>query len=284
MRYYITIFLMILSLTACAQSYEPVLKSDSTSWISYHRELEFTLKDLAYVRTINDASFLYFAYGIDYWFNPTLVGTLREDDGRLWITYTNDPDNEILLVDMSLEVGDVFVFDEYNSITGTVVEVRHENGRKVIVFDRLSYNWYQEPIMFIEGFGRNIMPWEQYADWDNNYQSCKYDGHELAYSTPNEHFVDCEIISEAADEYYENLQDFDIYPNPVKNDLVVSAKNNSDKPYDVLIFNMDGIVCKAAFGMERTTILPLNELNDGVYLVVIKSDNKEWHTIISIAK
>ena len=65
---------------------------------------------------------------------------------------------------------------------------------------------------------------------------------------------------------------------------MVSAKNNSDKPYDVLIFNMDGVVCKAAFGMERTTILPLNELNAGVYLVVIKSHNKKWYEIISIVK
>ena len=76
-----------------AQNYEKVLKTDSTSWISYHRELESSIKDLAFVKSINDTNYLYFAFGIDYSYDPSFVGTLREDDGRLWITYADNPDN-----------------------------------------------------------------------------------------------------------------------------------------------------------------------------------------------
>lgn len=204
--------------------YESVLKADSTSWISYHRELEFTMKDLAYVKNANGTNCLVFVFGYGYGTyigESSLVGTLREEDGRLWITYTEDPDNEFLLMDMNLEVGDEFVFSAY--YTGTVVEVRYEDGRKIIVFDRPSYNWYQEPIMFIEGVGRNIMTFDRYGDWDRNYQPCKYDGSEWAYSTPNHHFTDCEIETVSVDENGEDAGRVEIHPNPTDGQVDISG-------------------------------------------------------------
>ena len=255
-----------------AQIYEKVLKVDSTSWITYHRELEYTMKDLAYCKSINGTNYLCFAFGFD-WSYPSLVGTLREDDGRLWVTYTDDPDNEVLIMDMNLEIGDKFVFDAYNNIIGTVVEVRHENGRKIIVFDRPSYNWYQEPIMFIEGVGRTIMPWEQYGDWNKNYLSCKFDGQELAYSTPNEHFRDCDIITEGTDEFSKDNH-LDVFPNPATD--ILSIVTYDANCHSVEIFSLDGRLVKAQ--SANFDAIDISSLAPGLYVIKVRmKDGREYN-------
>ena len=260
-----------------AQTYENVLKADSTSWISWHRELEYTMKDLAYVKNVNGINYLYFAFAFDDpgFFYPNLVGTLRESDGQLWITYTNDPGNEYLIMDMNLEVGDEFVFDSFN-YTGTVVETRYENGRKIIVFDRPSYNWYREPIMFIEGVGRNIMSWEQYGDWDYSYQSCKYDSQELVYSTQNTHFRDCEIITDFTYEHLGDNQGIEVYPNPIKNTVNIAFPDGAGCQ-SVEIYAIDGRLVKQ-HGFNLGTI-DVSGLNSGVYVMKVRSgDGKEFYT------
>ena len=145
-----------------AQTYENVLKADSTSWISWHRELEYTMRHVIFVKQTNGIYNLYISTSLGNYTDTYFVGTLREDDGRLWITYQDLPNNEYLLMDMNLEVGDEFAFDIYNNNVGTVSEIRYENGRKIIVFDRVSNKWYQENLMFVEGIGRNIIGFLHY--------------------------------------------------------------------------------------------------------------------------
>ena len=267
-----------------AQTYENVLKADSTSWISWHRELEYTMKDLAYVKNVNGINYLYFAFAFDDpgFFYPNLVGTLRESDGQLWITYTNDPGNEYLIMDMNLEVGDEFVFDSFN-YTGTVVETRYENGRKIIVFDRPSYNWYREPIMFIEGVGRNIMSWEQYGDWDYSYQYCKYDSQELVYSTQNTHFRDCEIITDYTDEHLVGNQDIEVYPNPAKSEVVINI-NNNEELFTIQVFNVNGALVKSMTSNVEKTVIPINDILSGTYIIKVTTHEQELYKEFLISK
>ena len=248
-----------------AQNYEKVLKTDSTSWISYHRELESSIKDLAFVKSINDTNYLYFAFGIDYSYDPSFVGTLREDDGRLWITYADNPDNEYLLMDMNLEVGDEFVFDEENNITGTVVEVVYENGRKIVVFDRVSYRWFQEPCMFIEGVGRNIMGFQQFDDYDRSYQSCKYDDQEIAYSTTNTHFMECEFVTDVVNENAKDVNQIEIYPNPANGKVIIEGIEAAE----VQIYNAIGQCMASVTGKGEPLTIDISNLPAGVYFVNI---------------
>ncbi len=278
MKKLFTIFAILFGM-ACgnlqAQTYENVLKADSTSWISWHRELEYTMKDLAYVKNIYGINYLYFTFAFDYpgLSYPFLVGTLRETDGQLWITYADDPNNEYLIMDMNLEVGDEFVFNPYN-YTGTVVETRYENGRKIIVFDRPSYNWYREPIMFIEGVGRNIMSWEQYGDWDYSYQSCKYDSQELVYSTQNTHFRDCEIITDYTDEHLVGNQDIEVYPNPAQNTVSITFSDGIDCQ-SVEIYALDGRMLKSQISNLET--VDVSKLNAGIYILKVNmADGREF--------
>ena len=279
---FMMLFETIGSLDLHSQNYEKVLKADSTAWITYHRELEGIMKDLAYVKNINDVNYLYYICGVDFLTESYLIGTLREEDGRLWITYCEDPDNETLLMDMNLEVGDEFVFDEWNNVSAIVNEVKFENGRKTIIFNRTSFKWFGEPFMFIEGMGRNIMGYFQYDDYDQSYQSCKFDEQDLAYSTANTHFSDCEYVTDAVNEYSDEIQKIEVYPNPANKDVTLSYLLEKDANVELIITDMLGneirhIHCSKRSKGNHDEIIDISNLTPGIYILKVRTtDGKEY--------
>lgn len=246
------------------QGYENVLKTDSTTWILYHGELEYYMKDLVYVLKKNDTNYLYFWAGYEFLPYVDFVGTVREENGHLWFAYKEDTNNEVLVMDMNLEVGDEFVFDEQNNIIATVSEIRYENGRKIIVFDKTVYHWFNEPLMFVEGVGRNILGFPLFNDFDRSYQACKFDGQEQVYSTSNPHFENCELITTFVNDYtdYSSLK---IYPNPAKNDFKINP-DDLQQPYVVNIFNSNGVLVKTLNGVGETLVFS-EQLENGLYLL-----------------
>lgn len=279
------LFLLLLAVVSKVEiraqniTYEKILKTDSTSWVSYHRELFGPMKDCAYVKNSGDSHLLYIIYGIGYLTEEYFVGNLREEDGRLWITYSENPDNEYLLMDMNLEVGDEFVFDMDNNITANVSEIRYENDRKIIVFDQTSVFWFDEPFMFIEGVGRNIMTFDRYGGPDRHYQSCKYDDQELVFSTSNLHFENCEYQTTSVDNFSDNS--LMIYPNPAKDFFTVSL-NNSHEPFVINIFNSNGALVKTAQGYCDKTKITSEQLENGLYLLEVIYCNQLIHKKIII--
>lgn len=273
------LLLIVMAGPVRAQKYENVLKTDLTSWIMYHGELEYYMKDRAYVQNTNGTNNLYYWGGYEFLTYIDFVGTVREEDGRLWITYADNPNNEILYIDMNLEVGDEFAFTAY--YTGTVVEIRYENGRKIIVFDRPSINWFQEPMMFIEGIGRNFMTFGWYCSWDYCYQSCKFDNQELAYSTGNSHFENCELLTTSVNDFT-NHSSLEIYPNPAKNNFKISPEN-LQQPYVVNIFNSNGVLVKTIQGVGETFVSS-EQLENGLYLLEIICHDKIHNEKIIINK
>ena len=272
---FVTIILLLMTMmgTGTAQNYESVIKSDFTSWTLYHGELEYYMKDLAYVQHIDDTYCLYFWAGYEYLTYIDFVGTIREENGRLWITYAEYPNDEILYMDMNLEVGDEFVFNNY--YTGVVTEILYINKRKIIVFDRPSLNWFREPIMFIEGIGRNIMSFGWYDNWDFGYQCCKHDGSELAYSTSNPHFENCELLTASVGDF-SNHNTLEIYPNPTKDSFTVSL-NDSQEPYVINIFNCNGVLVKTVQTYCDKTTIGTEQFEAGLYLLEIVYQQQILH-------
>jgi hypothetical protein len=91
---------------------------------------------------------------------PELLGFLRanETNSKLWFTNAND--EEQLLIDLDLEIGDVFTFPYEFSLgedSGTVTDIVEVNGRKEIVFDTRGGGCLigpdEGPVRFIEGIG-----------------------------------------------------------------------------------------------------------------------------------
>ena len=92
---------------------------------------------------INGTSY-YKTNGGDYYYSDLYYREDRET-GRLY-QYVEEYDTEVLICDMSLNVGDTFHFPyeldyyteytyDWEPIIGTVTDVRYEDGKKIIEFD-----------------------------------------------------------------------------------------------------------------------------------------------------
>ncbi len=255
------LFLLLAAGATKAQNYETILKTDSTSWITCHLELEFRTEGHAYVNN-RDSLLYYDATGdTDYY----CVGRLREDAGRLWITYSEHPSEEILLMDMNLEEGDEFLVTPYR--VAHVVETSYENGRKVIAFDFVSPFWGGEPLKFIEGVGRNYMLFEWYDNIDGDYQSCKYDGDELVYSTANPLFDGCRYDNTSIDEPSREDGIMKVYPNPAHNEVRVCFADSQDLPQEISVLNPWGMIMKTIPVTSGRSILFVEDLCSGVYVI-----------------
>jgi len=91
---------------------------------------------------------------------PELLGFLRvnETNSRLW--FTNGNDEEQLLMDLDLKIGDQFTFPHEfwgGEENGTVTNIVEVNGRKEIIFDTPGGGCLigptEGPVRFIEGIG-----------------------------------------------------------------------------------------------------------------------------------
>ena len=252
------------------QDYEKILKSDSTSWITCHLELETKEEGHAFVNK-RDSLLYYAQYGYpDYYYY--CVGRMREDDGRLWITYSEHPSEEILLMDMNLEEGEDFLVTPYH--VARVVETSYENGRKVIVFDYISPDWGGEPLKFIEGVGRNYMVFGWYGNIDWDYQSCKYDGDELVYSTANPLFDGCRIDNTSIEELSNEDETVEVYPNPASDEVSIRFSCLQETPIEIIVLDLFGKVVKSIPVMSNVASLTVSDLRKGVYGIKVVYQNR----------
>lgn len=259
-----------------AHEYEKVLKNDSTSWTTGHLELEFIAEGFAYIN-VRDSLLYYDAYGSGYYY---CVGRMREEDGKLWITYTEHPTEEILLMDMGLEVGDAFLVAPYH--VSHVVEISHENGRKVIVFDFVSPSWGVEPLKFIEGVGRNYMDFEWGGDIDRSYQSCKFDDGELVYSTANPLYQDCRLINTSVEElFFENV---DVEPAQVTvrtmcdGFVCINFSEALMGVKQIMVFDLMGRAMFFTETINNMLDIDFSEMPSGVYFINVIGNNGRQFT------
>lgn len=262
------LLLLLAAGAAKGQGYENVLKTDSTSWVTCHLELEDKDEGHAYVNK-RDSLLYYAPYGYT---NYYCVGRMREDDGRLWITYSEHPSEEILLMDMNLEEGEDFLVTPYR--VARVVETSYENGRKTILFDFVSPYWGNEPLKFIEGVGRNYMVFEWYGDIDRNYQSCKYDGDELVYSTANPLFDGCRIDNTSIEELSNEDETVEVYPNPASDEVSIRFSCLQETPIEIIVLDLFGKVVKSIPVMSNVASLTVSDLRKGVYGIKVVYQNR----------
>ena len=123
---------------------------------------------------------------------------------------------------------------------------------------------------FIEGVGRNYTIFEWYDDIDKNYQSCKYDGDELVYSTNNPLFEDCKYDNASVGELSDENKVMKIYPNPASEMIHIEGI----EAVEIQVYNALGQVVKTVLG---TNEIDLSGLVEGVYLVRIMDADGENH-------
>lgn len=257
-----------------SQSFQPVIYSDSTSWDLAHHEL-FGI-EMGHLYTVKFPDSLYsklFLYGPMP--DTNYLGEIREDTitGRLW--FKDVYNNEKLIMDMTLSVGDTFQIDPY--LFSTVDSIFYREGRKILQFD-LFTNW-DEPVYFIEGVGPNISVIYPIEFYDYHYAACKYHSDTLVYVNTNDNFNECEPKPIGINDR-PNFLNVIIYPNPASTSLHFEILTGFKAFIEFKIIDSNGrIVMQERISGNENTI-SLKNLISGIYTISMIFNQKHNSQIL----
>ena len=179
---------------------------------------------------------------------------------------------EVLICDMSLKVGDVFVFPlgyEDDTIQSIVKNVEYNDGRKVIEFEDTHISSYTNtlftegvfPITFIDG---NLMWYEELL--------CQYKDGEQVFQHPV--FTKCYYGSVNVEEYESN--NVNVNPTLFSNNETISISSDSEIK-DVKMMDMLGRKIDISLNQtdENSCQISLKERYDSsVYLIIVETKNE----------
>ena len=204
----------------------------------------------------------------------------REDieTGRLY-QYIEEFDIDVLICDMSLNVGDTFHFpDKPNSgwelITGVVADVRYENGKKIIEFDD-EVLWHFEispnhPLTFIEGNFPKLVPTAYLSGY--NELLCQFKDGEQTYHNPD--YDECYYLFAFVEEF--ESSNITIKPTVFSNSETISIKADSEIK-EVKMIDMLGRKVKVSVNQTSHTSCQINinqKCNSGIYLIIVETKNE----------
>ena len=203
-----------------------------------------------------------------------LDGAYRNDDNQVYYCKWNGSsyDDEFLLYDYDLEVGDFFHDDDDHPMQVTeVTTITDLNGvsRKKITF---SFSGLTDVTEFwIEGVGSNrgfmhVGQWE--ADHDSEGEMyhllCYHVDDDVIYVNPE--YNDCDL-----DDIEENTVEnsISIYPNPAK-DVIKILNDNNLNITNVEILDLTG---RTVLSTDKSADINISELPEGQYFVKIYGES-----------
>ena len=203
-----------------------------------------------------------------------LDGAYRNDDNQVYYCKWNGSsyDDEFLLYDYDLEVGDFFHDDDDHPMQVTeVTTITDLNGvsRKKITF---SFSGLTDVTEFwIEGVGSNrgfmhVGQWE--ADHDSEGEMyhllCYHVDNDVIYVNPE--YNDCDL-----DDIEENTVEnsISIYPNPAK-DVIKILNDNNLNITNVEILDLTG---RTVLSTDKSADINISELPEGQYFVKIYGES-----------
>ena len=261
----LALLLMAGGVTMQAQEYESYFGADSTrlnvlqyciDWVTTGY-MEINTADTVHV---NGHDYLHATPRGFFFENVDLYFREETSTGRLYRYFPMIDEEEVLLCDMTLTVGDTFYHIDYWGMAhpSVVESVSFENGRKVIRF-ALPYLPWHDALTFREGIFPNNFPigYLDYYDCENNLL-CEYKDGEQVFENPE--YNTCYIDETSVQE--QDLQHVSLYPNPAKETVLIEGAKASE----VQLYN--------AFGQLVKTVKDSNEINmsglpQGVYLLRI---------------
>ena len=266
-RLYTLVALLVMAggMTMQAQEYESYFGADSTrlnvlqyciDWVTTGY-MEINTADTVHV---NGHDYLHATPRGFFFENVDLYFREETSTGRLYRYFPIIDEEEVLLCDMTLTVGDTFYHIDYWGMAhpSVVESVSFENGRKVIRF-ALPYLPWHDALTFREGIFPNNFPigYLDYYDCENNLL-CEYKDGEQVFENPE--YNTCYIDETSVQE--QDLQHVSLYPNPAKETVLIEGAKASE----VQLYN--------AFGQLVKTVKDSNEINmsglpQGVYLLRI---------------
>ena len=203
-----------------------------------------------------------------------LDGAYRNDDNQVYYCKWNGSsyDDEVLLYDYDLEVGDFFHDDDDHPMQVTeVTTITDLNGvsRKMITF---SFSGLPSDVteFWIEGVGssRGFMHvglWEadHSSDGEMYHLLCYHVDDDVIYVNPE--YNTCDI-----DDVEENMTEkgISIYPNPAK-DIVILQNDNNINISGIEIVDLTGRVVMSTTNIEK---IDISELPEGQYFIKINGE------------
>ena len=220
-----------------------------------------------------------------YWvehYNSTDTIYFREDiqKGRLYLYMKNEEiDNELLLCDMSLKIGDSFttpmfydfMWDEEYYEDIIVNDIKIENGKKIIDF---VYSFDEELVVytFTEGIFPPTMPEISYGE-NNNVLTCQYKDGELAYLSP--YFSEClPKCTMSINDIFDDKA-LTISPTIFSNSETISIESDSEIK-DVNMVDMLGRKMNVSVNNTNGTSCQVNinqKCNSGIYLIIVETQD-----------
>ena len=253
----LALLLMAGGVTMQAQEYESYFGTDSTrlnvlqyciDWVSTGH-MEINTADTVHV---NGHDYLHATPRGFFFENAELYFREETSTGRLYRYFPMIDEEEVLLCDMSLTVGDTFYhIDSWGMAHPSVVEsVSFENGKKVICF-ALPY-----------------LPWHDaldYFDCENNLL-CEYKDGEQVFENPE--YNTCYIDETSVQE--QGQQQVSLCPNPAKGKVIIEGI----QPAEVQVYNALGQLVKTVRGMNE---IDIEGFAEGVYLLRITDADGRSH-------
>lgn len=247
------------------ENFQAVLNVDSVSWNMAKSELFGLIAFEMYCKS-NDN--LIYSYRFINLYEPQyyIDGQFREDTttGQLW--HKNQSNDERLIVDMSLEVGESF--EIFPGVWSTVESVAYRDNRKIIQFEWYSLIW-KENLLFIEGVGRNIGLLHDELD----YVACKYDYDELVYVNQNTNLFDGCVLDPV--KVNENSTDKTVISisSSYTRQVIVRSSNLLSSKTTFTVFNLLGNKVYEYMLSDDTEFINLDFLNSGIYLFMISDED-----------
>ena len=274
-------FLLLITNSADAQ-YQSFFGAVSTSWNvrDYAIMDERTDSMVVVADTIIQAQ----SYKIMHWHveaTHARTSYLREDTtmGRLW--YLEHPDSaEVLAVDMSLNIGDVFTVPAWIPQYSTdyiADSVYYQSGRKVIRLTTQSQ--FPQRLTFFEGIGTD--KGVAYIEYDfavlDPYLLCQYKDGVKTYSNPFYNGA-CQVWGPSGIEEQKPAE-VKVYPNPFTNYLTLKLPYQPQSPTEVTLYNLQGQKIYASQpnsnGSEEIK-LALPAMPAGLYFLRVSSQKQSY--------
>lgn len=254
-------------------SYHPILTGNVCRWSVPRMDLSGCWLDT--IRAIKDDTNGYSLFVSSSAYNSySEYGQLYASSDNEKLYYKNSETNESLLImDLSLSVGDTFVTKgTYEDDVVMVVDsVYYDNNKKHIQFDRelWTYSSQVPPVKccFIEGVGPN---WGfSRAEENASLLICKHEDDELYYWHPDTTFFkDCNFrepcFGDAVSTY--DPRYINVFPNPASDKIVIESDSEI---LHIAVFDMFGRELQKTTPPtgRRTHVIDISSYTKGVYFV-----------------
>ena len=202
-------------------------------------------------------------------------GFVREDttEGKLWVRNAITGNEDCLVVDMSLSVGDEFWSrNRQGELLAIVRNIYTDSlGRKVLVLDG-----DHDPMLFIEGVGTTLWLGMGYGLWSKTY--CVFHDDSLTYRNrymfPEDEDIDTlpcwgEYRPIGIDENRKAA--VSIYPNPAHDVINIMVSNVCN----ITLYDIHGNILQSYNGSKDS--IDISEISCGIVIVSIATKNGVIH-------